>query len=236
LDAKASIKFRKILPTSRIIAFEANPLLFDRMFQKPHIIKNRIEVFHNAVWNQDGFVNFYVEDFLNEDDCRKGMSSTRLREKGKILGQTKVEIKSIRLDTFFLDLDDNISDIALWIDVEGASYEVLEGIKKIKNKVQFVHAEVETKESWPKQMLKSDVIFLMKKFNFVPLTEGFNEEQTDIVFMNKTTWTQHRFKYNVIIFTALCLTLILKLWGKKILRVLRKFQFDNSKYRKFRKI
>jgi hypothetical protein len=64
--------------------------------------------------------------------------------------------ETARLDRFLQDLVPDISNehIALWIDVVGAGYQVLEGISETASNVLFIQIEVETIEIWKGQKLK----------------------------------------------------------------------------------
>ena len=144
----------------------------------------KIDVRHMAVSNTDGTLKFNVENLSSDPkDGRKGMSSILKRGTGS-LGVTEVDVGCVRLDTFLKGLGQLPTNIALWIDVEGAAYEVLEGIREIKEKISVIHIEVETREIWKGQKLEKDVISLMKEMGFVLLANGWEDVQRDLVFVN----------------------------------------------------
>ena len=57
MDGSEALRFRKDLPNTRIIAFEANPNNVDIMFKNNTLKENRIEVQNKAVWNKNGTIN-----------------------------------------------------------------------------------------------------------------------------------------------------------------------------------
>jgi hypothetical protein len=93
-----------------------------------------------------------------------------------------VTAPAVRLDTFVLGLTPAPRRIALWIDVEGAGHDVLEGLRHVADRVALVHVEVETVEVWVGQKLAADVDALMAGWGFAPLARGFWYAQRDVVY------------------------------------------------------
>lgn len=189
LDASTSLFVRKLLPHARVIAFEANPNNFALIKENISIYKNRIKIEQKAVWNKNMPLFFYLEQFTDESDMlHRGWSSTRKRTENCALANEKTKVVGIRLDTYVLNLKNQPKNIALWIDVEGGSYEVVEGMSEIRNLVKLVSLEVETKEVWLNQKLESSVIEIMKKMDFILIAQGFNEHQHDLIFLDKNVF------------------------------------------------
>jgi hypothetical protein len=96
-----------------------------------------------------------------------------------------VRVRAVRLDSFLTDvLAGPARTIALWIDVEGAAYEVLEGIDGIRDRVCLVHVEVETRAFWQGQRLWPEIDVLMRQLGFTPIARRPGEEQFDVLFVN----------------------------------------------------
>lgn len=207
LDGRDALRFRQLLPDGRIMAFEANPHLFLKMKMNKMLKKGKIEVFHKAVSNRNGTVNFYIERVAGErsGDWRCGISSIRKRLTGS-LGVQKVDVPAIRLDSFVKEQDKKCRNLALWIDVEGNSFEVLEGIRGIKNRVSVVLAELEVNEIWQGQKLEKDVENLMNKMGFIRLAKGFNDPQHDVVFINGLYREKSPIKIRAIVLLSFILT------------------------------
>tara|TARA_B100000989_G_C19227182_1_gene338348 strand:+ start:226 stop:567 length:342 start_codon:yes stop_codon:yes gene_type:complete len=73
----------------------------------------------------------------------------------------------------------------LWIDVEGAGYQVLQGVENIKDKIAFFQIEVEGKQIWEGQRTKSDIITFANSLNFREIARGSGRNQYEIVFVNE---------------------------------------------------
>jgi FkbM family methyltransferase len=174
--------------------------------------KDRIEIQQKAVWNSEGFISFYIEKTTpnTEETWRKGISSTRSRSHSS-LGTTEIKALSVRLDDFILGLDKTPRSIALWIDVEGAAYEVIEGLDKIKDIINVIQVEVETQEIWPGQKLESSVEALLNHMGFIKLTRGSQDIQHDLIYINSKTFKASPFKFKAIKILAFITSQMLRL-------------------------
>lgn len=213
MDASHSIIFRKILPQAKIIAFEANPVNADKIRKNSIVKEAGIELKESIVSNHEGTKEFNIQlDVSGENSWRKGSSSLLSRREEGVSTET-VSIESHRLDNVISDGNGNI---VLWIDVEGAAYEVLEGSKGVMDKVACVHVEVETEEVWDGQRLKEDVDKLMRSYGFVSVARGKFDFQHDVVYLNKELCEKHYYRIKYILVLSKTLTMIRK-WGGHIL-------------------
>lgn len=181
MDTRHSQMFRRVLPKARIIAFEANPRNAERIRQCGDAARARIELQEKAVASENGTMVFHLETAAAEsgEQWRHGASS--LRERVHDRKRTEpVEVPAVRLDTVLAGAQ---SSIALWIDVEGAAYEVLGGIEGIARQVMLIHVEVETREIWRGQKLAGDVDRLLDGLGFVAVARGKLEEQHDVIYL-----------------------------------------------------
>lgn len=213
MDGTNARRFRQILPDSRIIAFEANPENIRSMQEDEDIKKDGIEIEPKAVSNRNGALIFNVEHLSTKGGgWRRAISSIHKRKLPGSIGVTGVEVESVRLDTFVQGLDVEPENVALWIDVEGAAFEALEGIGQIQDKVKIVHVEVETQQMWCGQKLEPDIKALMRQMDFIRLAEGFPPPfdtdglQHDLVFIDSNTFRESPFKFKAILSSALTLT------------------------------
>ncbi|MCH7823172.1 MAG: FkbM family methyltransferase [Acidobacteria bacterium] len=190
MNARDAKRFRHVLPKARIVAFEASPHNAQLIEESGDVDDYDIQLRRQAVSNVDGTLTFNVEHFSSEkgQHLRQSISSTRKRIAGS-LGRTEVEVESIRLDTFVQRLTPPPASIALWIDAEGNSYEILEGMEGIRHRVTIIHVEVETREFWHGQKLKADVVDLMASMDFVSFARGYDEFQHDVIFLAARTLT-----------------------------------------------
>jgi FkbM family methyltransferase len=220
-DGEHSLKFRNFLPDARIIAFEANPHNYDAMRSDQNLAQSKIEIVHKAVANRAGKLTFHILQLESGADeaWRTGGSSVRSRNDG--LPTVEVEIESTRLDEFIESLDRAPQSVALWIDVEGAAYEVLEGIERIASLVQVLHVEVEAKETWSGQKLVTDIDALLKRlgFCFVGRGFGYKEIQYDVVYVNRRTYDNSRLKMMWITGLAVLVTYLERFGGGAYLRL-----------------
>jgi FkbM family methyltransferase len=170
---------------AKVIALEANPVNFAVLERDASLAAAGIELFNYAAWNRDEEITFNVVDTARDAEWRNMISSIRERSPDNRFPSKPVPVRAVRLDSFLTDvLAGPASTIALWIDVEGAGYEVLEGIDRIRDRVCLVHVEVETRAFWQGQRLWPDIDTLMKQLGFTPIARRPGEEQFDVVFVN----------------------------------------------------
>ena len=211
MDARESLLFRKVAPNAGIFVFEANPKNVEIMRSKGVLERHGIVIRHNAVWNKNEKVTFFVEKTQGESDRElRGISSTRKREKGS-LGQVEISVSAVRLDSFVNNFRRIPNKIALWIDVEGAAYEVVEGFDEIRNQVKVVHLEAETKEFWPGQKLQPAIEELMEKMGFVLIAQRtLQPGQHDLVFVDAKTFKRQFIKTKLAITVSLFVTFLIR--------------------------
>ncbi len=190
MDASETLWFARLLPASRIILFEANPVNFSAIQSNPELAQLSVELVNKAVWHEYGTLTFFAEKpsaMHDENKHLSGISSTRpRRNQQESQGNVPIQVESVRLDTTISALTPTPASIALWIDVEGATYEALQGIREIRDRIVLLHLEVETREVWQEQKLKNDVLTLARSFGFEPVGRGRTEEQHDLVLLNNS--------------------------------------------------
>lgn len=171
---------------AKVFALEANPVNFDVLARDASIAAAGIELFNYAAWNRDEEITFNVLDASARDvQWRRSRSSIRERSPDTRYAFETVRVRAVRLDTLLTEmLAAPARTIALWIDVEGAAYEVLEGIDGIRDRVCLVQVEVETRAYWQDQRLWPDIEALMAQTGFTPIARGPGDEQFDVLFMN----------------------------------------------------
>ena len=188
MDGTASILFRKLRPEASIFAFEANKYNFGNIINDSNILNSNIKVVNCAVTNYNGTAKFNIVSAEYDDphSNNRGRSSLYTRDDAKI--KESVEVEAIRIDDFLLNQNNKTDSIALWVDVEGADYEVLKGIEKIKDRISIIHVEVEKKKIWNDQKVYTDVLKLMNKYNFEVIFTSLvnnNDDQGNAVFIKR---------------------------------------------------
>lgn len=187
-------KMEHFFTANKVYVFEAHPKHADNIQKKyPHFI-----VVNKAVSNKKSIVEF---NSVVSDEGNLGMSS--MREKSIVMEELnvmngcknneqyeKIQVEGIRMEDWIHE--NNIENIDICkIDVEGCSFECLEGFGSKINIVKFIHIENEHIECWKDQKLFHDVKNVLEQNNFQLLQvnicgpEWAKEQQSDSVWVNK---------------------------------------------------
>jgi FkbM family methyltransferase len=143
---------------------EANPFMFHRLQQN---LSNhpRHRSFNHAVSNCNGRVKFNISSNDGESSSILPMKlHSQIYPSIHYIGE--VEVNCVTLDSVY-----NIEPILfnfLYMDVQGAEYNVLEGSKKLlQNHIQYIYSEVNFYELYEGCKLMSDIDELLSQFGFV---------------------------------------------------------------------
>lgn len=186
MDGADSKRFQKLLKRSEIIAFEANPDNFRLMSTDQEIAEKRIRLENQLVSCAEGTRSFYIQrPDKTHPGVNRGTSSALPRTEPGMKNE-EVLINSVRLDSFLDKEFPQATKIALWIDVEGFAYEVLESMQHATDHIQLIHVEVETRECWPGQRLESDVLELLEGMGYVLLAQGKHDIQRDLILVSRS--------------------------------------------------
>lgn len=192
LDGSASIKMRKLLPNAEIFAFEANPENFFDYNSQP--LKENIHFLPLGISNFIGETKLYVPNIEKTSKnavSKRGTASLRPKSNGRECITYNVPVST--LDVFFAGANKKLSEnyYALWIDVEGLAYEVLEGaIQQILPKTYFLKVELEGRQHWQNQKLDTEVKQLLLDLGFIEIVNKRNSiksqqsQQYDAIFIN----------------------------------------------------
>jgi FkbM family methyltransferase len=193
-----SLRFSEAFEQAKIYCFEPDPRNI-KIFKK-YVNKDNIKLFECALSNKSGEQEFFQSydetqtssvpskyDWISLTDYQKNLlsnsgSSSLKRGYNKVLSKSII-VKTQRFDQWY---DENsVSDIDLmWIDVQGAEKEVLEGIgNKIKN-IKFIWLEYGEKE-YTGALTALETILLLRSKNF-EIKENFptGENTGDLLFYN----------------------------------------------------
>jgi FkbM family methyltransferase len=146
LDGADSLLFRRMLPTARILALEANPRNFELMKADEELRRESIHVMPFAASDRDEEAPFYVVRANysgGRDRGRRGMSSLHKRHDESQLDKV-VQVRTVRLDSLLGAEPLVDGPIALWIDTEGMALEVIRGAAGVLQSTRMLHVEVET--------------------------------------------------------------------------------------------
>lgn len=181
MDGKDSLLFREHFPNSLIYAFEGLPSNYE-MF-----LKNlpSINTYNKVIFNYDGKIIF------NEKNTN-GIHG--VFDRGQEYGQKTITTVCCRIDTFCRQ--NNIEKIDMVkIDVEGATYEVLESFGTLLQKAKVMHIETEDYPFFKGQQLDNAVDRLLRENNFELLDKagcmiGNTGKQYDSIWINKNECTK----------------------------------------------
>jgi FkbM family methyltransferase len=132
--------------------------------QQQLILKNypEINLITNPIFNEEKTLTFYGVDV--EDQILNGVSSLldRVDKLYDKINTNKISVKSILGSTLVKMINKDI-DVCK-IDVEGATYEVLDSFGDELNKIKTIHVECEHRPVWINQKLYDEVSqFLIDK-------------------------------------------------------------------------
>jgi FkbM family methyltransferase len=174
MDGSDALRFRGARPGAQIYAFECNPENVRLMRDDARLRAGDIRIVPSAVSDQDGEADFFLVpadySYSRRNDAR-GMSS--LYRRPSAMPPETVRVPTTRLDTFFRDKCTPETRLALWIDTEGKSFEVIQGTTGIAQQLRVLHIELEsTNYVAPGQKLYPQVKAQLEKL-------GFSEVATD---------------------------------------------------------
>lgn len=203
MDGTDALACRAAVPDARIYAFEANPDNLYQMRSNEALRERRIECVPLAISDQDGRADFHVVDAPVRGVGLRGMSSLYRRPQSPHFETRTLNVETARLDTFLRARNECGRTIALWIDVEGKSYEVLQGARSVWGDVRLVHVEVETVPCIaPGQLLYPQVRSLLTSMGMQELgIDRIRPEQFNALFIERALLA--RFRLRVAAWTAL---------------------------------
>jgi FkbM family methyltransferase len=198
-DGVQSILFRRLRPTARVLAFEANPINFADMAADPRLKQEGVEIFPYAISDQEGFLEFFVADvdYSNPEENR-GTSSLFKRPQDKIKEVVKVETH--RIDQFLRERYPDAKRVCLWIDAEGAEYMITQGASGLKDRLFALHVETANFEMVPNQHLYPELAALFKTFGFVPCGNNITPDRNwgDVVFIREDWQKSLGFRFTIV--------------------------------------
>lgn len=204
--AEFSQEIKSKLPDIDAWAFEANEHNYKANVASAY--KAGVHYTHLAVTNYVGMTRFMMQERTLDGRAygkEIGNNSLLQRTEGNIVYHAP-QVGCTALDAFFIDSERVTATdrICLWIDVEGASKEVLTASNMLLNQVQSVFIEVEHKPFWDHQWLFKDVDQFLRERGFVPVAHDNQTEfqnnylylKTELIDHNEvdtllTSWGKH---------------------------------------------
>jgi FkbM family methyltransferase len=189
-DASRHVKARH--PECRVVAFEANPYNHQEYVDSLGFAESGIEYLHHAVTDVAGPVTFNLRRRVAGEDMRPitGNSSI-LKRADPDVEYEEITVDGVTLDGFFPDPPELT---ALWIDVEGASRQVLNGGSAIIERTDLLLIEVEERTMWTGQWRGLDVIDFLLGHGMVPVSRDIEyERQHNLLFVSRRFYARPDF-------------------------------------------
>lgn len=181
-DAQTSIDARSLIKNSRIAAFEANPFNFETFKANEQLKLCEVEYVNKAVSDYVGSTTFRLQKEKGSGtvDAVSERNSLLYRA-DEAISYEEVTVECITVDAF---LNETNGNVALWIDAEGASKQVLCGAQSTLERTSVVMIEVESFRYWRDQWMHFEVCKFLMTHNFVPVARDFEfRSQFNIVFI-----------------------------------------------------
>lgn len=178
-NAALSGRMRRYLKSARIVAFEANPENYENFKNARHIREHDIEYVNKALSDSEGTMTFNVIDDGRGHADKQGSLITRAED----TASRAIEVDALRMDSY---ISSDGGSIAAWIDVEGASGQVLQGMSDLFLNIDVVFIEVEDRAYWEGQMLANDVTRLFLRNGFRPIARDYQSRyQHNMIFLSE---------------------------------------------------
>jgi FkbM family methyltransferase len=178
MNGRDALAFRAAAPAATIFAFEANPRNVRAMLEDERLQRHRILIVPSAVTNSDGQAEFHIVEPTEHATGWRGMSSLHRRPAATWLRTSTAQVATLKLNTFLATTHVSFARLALWIDVEGKAYEVIEGASDIMKNACVLHVEVETIPCIGKeQRLHSEVKALLQAHGFCEIATDVSSER-----------------------------------------------------------
>ena len=148
LDGKDSVFFSTSYPMAKVYAIEGLPDNFEKHLKS---LKG-ITTINRVICDYDGEIDFFKKEI-------NGLHS--IYNRGSIYGMGTIKVPCNRLDTLCKEYGVTSIDI-IKIDVEGATYEVLNGLGNLWETIKIMHIETEGFPFFEGQKLHTCVSELLK--------------------------------------------------------------------------
>jgi FkbM family methyltransferase len=178
-EASFSKEVKHLLPSAQVIAFEANPEVFNKFEQRVAAVG--VDYRHACVATHDGYQTFHAPLSNKGNKWLKAGSML-----GGIHGSKteSYQVPACRLDTVLGSMADNPS--VIWIDVEGAIAQVLGGANKTLKNCRALYVELETQRWWDGQMIASEAVELLINSGLYPVLQDFQKDgQANYLFLSE---------------------------------------------------
>jgi len=179
-EGSDSVRFLETFPGIRLHCFECDPRPIARF--RAHIHDPRCTLNEAAVSNVDGVT------MLHQSGGSPGpthpaewdYSSSILMPTGHLENvpyctfETRVEVRTVRLDTWLCQNPDIKMIDFIWADVQGAEHLLIEGGRKVLAQTRFFYTEFSNRPLYAGQIPLAKIQSLLPDFELFGIYEGWN--------------------------------------------------------------
>lgn len=156
---------KRTFPEARAVAVEANPYVHEKYRER--LAERGVEYHHLAAASTNGPVTITIPRQVGKRSLGQANRMASLAAHQDDRGHESVEVEAKRMDDF---VDAGADErIVAWIDVEGASDQVLGGSTELLARAGAVYIEVEPEAKWHGQWLDVDVARYFHDLGKVPV-------------------------------------------------------------------
>ncbi|MGC4109834.1 MAG: FkbM family methyltransferase [Nocardioides sp.] len=178
---------RRNLPQATCLALEANPYVHAKFRER--LSESGVDYRNLAATTSSGPVTLTIPTQIGEQAKGRANRMGSLAVHRSDRAHETVEVEGVRVDE--LDEVSSAGPTVAWIDVEGASEQVLEGARGIMARADAVYIEVEIEEMWPGQWLELDVARYFLELGLVPVMRDLQRpHQHNVVFASAALATR----------------------------------------------
>lgn len=169
-DAAFSRRMKARYADVRCVALEANPRVFDRF--QDEVSATGVDYLHFAASAGCGNITFFIPKTIQGCDrphiSRMGSLNMISAENSTM---AEVTVPSIALDDLLALA--HADRICMWIDVEGAMDNVLDGAPRTLEHTALIYCEIEERQIWQDQLLATEVLARLERAGFVMVARDF---------------------------------------------------------------
>lgn len=159
-----------------VFAFEASPFVYKRY--KDNL--KSINYINKAVSDKNGTISFEVQP--GNDPSVIGNNS--IKNRNMSADYKYIDVESVSIDEYFKEKQ--FSNGVMWIDVEGASREVLTGSTNRLKDFSSICIELELEDFWKDAWKRDDVVSFLESNGFCMIHESYAYNgQNDAIFIKK---------------------------------------------------
>ena len=192
-----TMRFLETFKDLKIYCFEPDPR--NIMIFKKHVNNKKIELFEYALSDREGTMDFYLShdnkidsvpekyDWISLEDYSKkrlSNSGSSSLKKGYSKNFQKIQVRTRRFDNWTVENYNGPIDL-VWMDVQGAERDVLNGMGSTIGNIKFIWMEYGEK-FYQDAMDRQESITLMDSLGFIEVPHcSDTTPQGDILFKNK---------------------------------------------------